>query len=250
MKRSVDRELARLLFRHMEERFSPASYSEETRLFRLIQNGDTTISGDLMDAVFNEHNGILSKDPFRQDLYMFICLAAILSRYCIEGGLFTDTAYGLSDLYIQEADACTTSLQIRSLAVKMAEDYAVRMRDIRIHGSSHAYSPHLTRCMNYIEEHLHDPVSVRDLASLCGISADHLSHLFKKEAGISPAAYIRSRRIEAAKILLQYSDLSCSDIAAYLHFSSVSHFGRIFRKITGITPLACRQASRGRALSG
>ena len=95
--------------------------------------------------------------------------------------------------------------------------------------------------MDYIEEHLHDAIPVDKLAVQCALSPDHLIHLFKKETGMPPAEYIRSRRVEAAGILLRYSAYSCSDIAEYLHFSSASHMGRIFRKFTGLSPSEYRR---------
>ncbi len=238
-KRQIDKALSELLFRHREENFTYGSFRESLLLYRMVQRGDTDIRSELLNTVFTEHNGRLSKDPFRQDLYLFICLAARLSHFCIESGLGLDTAYGLSDLYIQTAEGCPDTAAIRQLAVEMAVDYASRMRSLR---KGPVRSRAIAECMDYIEEHLHDAIPVDALAAHCGLSPDHLIHLFKKETGMPPAGYVRSRRIEAAGILLRYSSYSCSDIAEYLHFSSVSHMSRLFRKQTGLSPSEYRRA--------
>jgi Transcriptional regulator containing an amidase domain and an AraC-type DNA-binding HTH domain len=60
--------------------------------------------------------------------------------------------------------------------------------------------------------------------------------LFKKEKGITISDYIRNTKIEASKVLLQYYDLSVTEIAEYLAFSSPSHFIKIFKNNTGFTP--------------
>jgi len=64
----------------------------------------------------------------------------------------------------------------------------------------------------------------------------YLSKLFSEVEGITIEQYIISQRIEKAKELLVYGELSLSEIAFQLNYSSVAHLSAQFKKITGLTP--------------
>lgn len=64
----------------------------------------------------------------------------------------------------------------------------------------------------------------------------YLSTLFKKETGLSIRSYINLTKIEEAKYLLQYSNMGSEEISEALYFSSQSHFGKVFKEITAMTP--------------
>lgn len=64
----------------------------------------------------------------------------------------------------------------------------------------------------------------------------HLSSLFSSEEGITLEQYIIRQKIERVKELLQYDQLSLSEISYKLGYSSVQHLSNQFRKITGVTP--------------
>ncbi len=67
-----------------------------------------------------------------------------------------------------------------------------------------------------------------------------LSKLFSTQEGITIEQYIILQKIEKVKELLQYNQLTLSQIADTLGYSSVAHLSAQFRKITGITPTAFR----------
>ncbi len=99
---------------------------------------------------------------------------------------------------------------------------------------------HLRRVLDYINDHLDQPIKLADLAQLVGISPFHFSHLFKQSVGIAPYQYLLQQRIERAKRLLKQGDRSIIDIALLCGFSSHSHFSKHFRQVTGLTPKAYR----------
>jgi len=70
-----------------------------------------------------------------------------------------------------------------------------------------------------------------------------LSKLFSTQEGITIEQYIILQKIEKVKELLQYNQLTLSQIADTLGYSSVAHLSAQFRKITGITPTAFRNQS-------
>lgn len=68
------------------------------------------------------------------------------------------------------------------------------------------------------------------------MNANYLSELFKKEVGISTSEYIQSEKIEEAKKLLAFTNYFLLNISLWLNFHDQSHFTRVFKKITGLTP--------------
>ena len=147
-------------------------------------------------------------------------------------------SYGLSDLYIQQADQCTSIDALAELHEMMLQDYTKRMQKITKGGM---YSPHVIRAMEYVDQHLQDSIRIQDIADALGISVSHLSHTFSQETGMELSAYIREKRLDAAKKLLLHSDFTCTEIAEYFSFSSSAHFSTAFRELTGMTPTEYRE---------
>ncbi|KKB37222.1 Right origin-binding protein [Bacillus thermotolerans] len=94
----------------------------------------------------------------------------------------------------------------------------------------------LQSTLEFIEEHLTEKLPLSRLAGHAGFSAYHFHRVFQKEAGMTAADYIRSRRLALASALLLYSEESIMDIALELHFSSQESFTRAFKKVYRLPP--------------
>ena len=73
------------------------------------------------------------------------------------------------------------------------------------------------------------------------LTLETLAHVFKEEYGMSPIHYTISRRIEESRYLLRETDMSMSQIARILGFSSASYFSQSFRRAEGISPMEYRK---------
>ena len=89
---------------------------------------------------------------------------------------------------------------------------------------------------NYINENLHAPITIEELATKCHYSTDYFSRLFYKTHGIRPNKYIQSKRIERAQLLLLTTTSSLKEIAQKTGFENLAYFSRTFKKHTGKTP--------------
>ena len=96
----------------------------------------------------------------------------------------------------------------------------------------------------YIDLHFKEPLTLELLAEEGHMNKYYLSHTFKREYGVSPINYMISRRTEESKYLLAETDLSLSQIAQLLGFSSLSYFSQVFRKTQGLTPMEYRQNAK------
>ena len=96
----------------------------------------------------------------------------------------------------------------------------------------------------YIDHHFKESLTLDQLADEAHMNKYYLSHAFKQEYGISPINYMISRRLEESKYLLAETDLSMSQIAQLLGFSSLSYFSQVFRKTQGLSPMEYRQDNK------
>ena len=195
---------------------------------------ETVVANCKEDAFIHlEGTGVLSRNALTNIKYHFVVTAAMLTRYCIDGGLEPEQAYRLSDFYILKMDTCTTVRQIADLHHEMAKDFTGKMV---LQKKSSILSKPVVQCVDYIYSHIKERITVAVLAEYTGLSESYLSRVFKQNLGISISDYIREKKIEKATHLLRYSDKSIIDIANYLSFSSQSHFIQTFENFTGMTP--------------
>ena len=97
----------------------------------------------------------------------------------------------------------------------------------------------------YIDLHFKESLTLEQLAADAHMNKFYLAHAFKREYGISPIQYMILRRIEESKYLLAETDLSMSQIAQLLGFSSLSYFSQVFRRTQSMTPMDYRQSQKG-----
>lgn len=208
----------------------------EYSFYAAVKTGDmeTVVANCKEDAFIHlEGTGVLSRNTLTNIKYHFVVTAAMLTRYCIDGGLEPEQAYRLSDFYILKMDTCTTVRQIADLHHEMAKDFTGKMV---LQKKSSILSKPVVQCVDYIYSHIKERITVAMLAEYTGLSESYLSRVFKQNLGISISDYIREKKIEKATHLLRYSDKSIIDIANYLSFSSQSHFIQTFENFTGMTP--------------
>lgn len=137
-----------------------------------------------------------------------------------------------SRLYL---DALLHSLQLRLLRTYANAPWApLRQR--------HSIAPvRLRRVIEFMETNLAADITLSDLATVAGTSPFHFSRAFGGAMGLPPYGYLLTRRIERAKVLLTAGDGSMGDVARQCGFNSAAQFSRMFKRITGSSPLKFRQ---------
>jgi AraC-like DNA-binding protein len=88
----------------------------------------------------------------------------------------------------------------------------------------------------YIETHLHEPLSLNELASSGGFSIYYFARRFKQSTGLSPKQYVLRKRLEYAYLLLGRGHTTVSEVAHQTGFTDQSHLVRYFKKCWGQTP--------------
>lgn len=233
IKMNIENELSNTLFYQRENENLHSLYETELTFYTAVQSGDWDKVSKVMSPLTSKGLGQLSKNPVRNLQYHLIISIALITRFCIEGGLDQEAAYSLSDLFIQKADQCVREKDITQLHHTMVFEYTNRMAKL---STKPVTSKPIVLCLDYIHKHLHDPLNLQDVSEYVGLNATYLSTLFKKEMGMSMVQYVQQQKVEAAMNMLKYSDYPYADISNYFAFSSHSHFISVFKKHTGMTP--------------
>lgn len=177
--------------------------------------------------------GVLSKrNNLRSVQYLMITGVALICRAAIEGGLNEETAFTLSDFYIQKLEDQNSLIDILSLMEEAIYDFTCRVSK----ANKQKYSASITTCIHTIENQLYGEITLDQLSAICHLSPNYLSSLFKREVGMSLSEYIQQQKIEEAKKLLTFTNYPILDIGSLLNFTDQSYFIKVFKKFTSITP--------------
>lgn len=98
--------------------------------------------------------------------------------------------------------------------------------------------------LNYINTHYAENLSLESVAQKFFISKFYLSHAFKEVTGFTFVEYLCNVRVKEAQRLLYKTNLPVAEIAEQVGFGTVTHFGRVFRKISGESPVRYRKQER------
>jgi AraC-like DNA-binding protein len=97
----------------------------------------------------------------------------------------------------------------------------------------------------HVRARLAEPLRLDDLAERVGMSKYHFLRVFRQATGITPIAYVRAMRVDAARALLTVSSLPLREIAAQVGFTDESALSRTFRQVTGQSPGSVRRPRAG-----
>lgn len=95
--------------------------------------------------------------------------------------------------------------------------------------------------LQYLEEHIAEPLSVESVAKAFGYSKSRFSHLFNDRLKCTLPAYVRQLRCQHAARMLKETELSVLDIAMRTGFDCPQTFYRAFKQCYGVTPMVYKQ---------
>ncbi|MDL2324923.1 AraC family transcriptional regulator [Ruminococcaceae bacterium OttesenSCG-928-A16] len=99
----------------------------------------------------------------------------------------------------------------------------------------------IDKIQSYISTHYKENLTLTSIAAQFYVSPFYLSRLFKKTTNLSIIEYINSVRLMAGKNLLETTHLKVAEIAEEIGFTTTTHFSRIFKEGTGLSPQQYRK---------
>ncbi|KKK39763.1 chemotaxis protein CheY [Mesobacillus campisalis] len=98
--------------------------------------------------------------------------------------------------------------------------------------------------MAYIDQHLNDELTLKDVAAQVHLNPSYFSVLFKEQVELNFSEYVTRRRIQRAKELIVSTRMPISEIAEEVGYKTSKYFIKIFKEIEGMTPSAYRKDSQ------
>lgn len=167
------------------------------------------------DKLITDENGIYTNGG----AYSFLNLII----YLVEKYYDRQTAIYCSKVFQIEMDRQSQSAFIIFKGQKLHEDEMVK------------------KAQAYIESNLHEKISVEYLSSRFAVGRRNFDRRFIKATGNTPVEYAQRVKIEASKKALETSRKTISEVMYEAGYSDVKAFREVFRKITGMSPLAYKE---------
>ncbi len=227
-RRKAELELKKLLI----SGYSHNSRDMERRLMVEI------LTGNGLESFTLSGNGLpLASQPIRHIKNSLICLVAVTCRYAADLGADDKRSYALGDYYINEIERQMNFDNGFLIIIEIFQHFIDLIREGRLN----VYSLPIRRSIQYIQQHLYEKCSLKDVAAAIHLHPNYLTTKFKSEVGILMTDYIINIKMEEAANLLQNSIHSISEISEMLGFNSLSYFAKLFSRKYYTTPREFRE---------
>ncbi len=141
-----------------------------------------------------------------------------LSLYLIRKYFSIETAYQCANFLVVDAGR-TSQKHYKNLA-SVSTGLETDLKDL----------------LTWIDQNIHYPIALADLARQLRISERTLMRRFVKEVGMLPTKYLQNIRVQKAKELIINSNRSFEHITFDVGYEDISSFRRLFKKMTGLSP--------------
>ena len=229
----------------LEGEMSVRYYGDKIRMKKddilLINSGmEYGISGarDAIYATASFSIGIISQIMDKKSLMLYVDSARdVLHTYQDLRDILQEmTAEYI--LHAHQTRAAMDSLMLRLLDC-LIENYQIGQGQIE--ADENDTDARMRQMMQYIINHIHDEISLSDLANEMYVSTSTLSRIFKKSTGMYFADYVMRLRVRTSLGLLRTSEQNLTQIAMNCGFSTSAAFNRSFKKVTGMMPSEYRK---------
>ncbi|MBX3014059.1 MAG: helix-turn-helix transcriptional regulator [Caldilineaceae bacterium] len=144
-------------------------------------------------------------------------------------------------LRLRTATLPTLDEVIKAIALQMFWLYIGEAEQYSTQDAYKMRSPLVEQAQHYINVHLHEAITLEQIATAVAISPAHLIRLFRQQSGQTPLAYVWQQRVNMGIELLAQTGLTVEQIAHHCGFKTSYHFSRRVKEATGFTPTQIRQ---------
>lgn len=215
-------------------------YNAENAMLQAIRRGDYA-DAVVSHSRFMQYKLMPRVNDSLRNAKNFLFVANTLFRKAVEQAnvhpIYIDD---LSRRLAIQIENCSSQSQITQLGNEMLRKYCLLVNNY----SRGDVSELIHRCLDYIDFHYAEALSLSLLAEHLSVSTVYLSALFKKEMDVNLSVYIQDVRLRQALLLLNSTKLPVQEIAARCGFLDENYFSRIFKKKHGMSPREYRKQVR------
>lgn len=205
---------------------------------------DAVSRGDLEEAAYAHRRFVKFRlvprvrDALRNRKNMLIIFNTLLRKSIQAGGVHPVHIDRISTRFATELENATSVDSLNVLAKTMLREYCALVKNY----SHKSFSPMIRACVNFIDFHYAEDLSLHGLAEKLAVTEPHLSRTFKRETGFSLIEYLNRTRVKESLFLLQQNELSITNVALQCGFSSATYFDRVFKKVYKMSPREYQQS--------
>ncbi len=203
-------------------------------IVHLIQKGDSAAALKALERAIRSTYQELSF------YHLCVCYMEIATMVIHLPDNITSVPEQLSVLYQNFIKSSSRSRNTQALNQDMRE-FVRQSAEVFNQFSGDSGYHRMEEAMQFVEEHLSEPLTLRRLANELFLSPTYFSRLFKEKSGRQFSEYLVERRISRAKLLLTSTDLAVSEISRQVGYTEANSFSRVFKAKTGKTPLQYRK---------
>ena len=215
-----------------------ARYAVETAMLDAIRRGDIAEATYQQSLFMGFSLDQRVTDRLRDIKDMIIAVNTLCRKAIQQAAVHPLYIDGISGQFVTEIESAENPEQVTALIPKMIRHYCLLVQQ----HSLARYSGTVRDCLNYIDFHYMEMLSLESLAARFSVNKNYLSARFHKEVGTTVTDYINQTRINRATGLLRHTALSVQQIAEQCGFADANYFTRTYKKIQGFTPNEYRKS--------
>ncbi len=169
-------------------------------------------------------------------------------RFVIDGSLFTtggaSPTFDFMLYLIRVRYGYPLAMEVSSVFIYDSRQNAADLQPLVSLGMLEGKEPRVAAAIHVMEQHIDDTLNIAQVAAQVDLSVRMLEYLFRETLNMSPAAYYRRLRLQAARRMVVDTRLKLQEIAIRTGFNSLSSFSRLFRNYYQQSPGECRKQAR------
>ena len=209
---------------------------KEKELVARIKLGDKIGAKTILNKLVGE---ILFKNSGNRDVRKarILELIVVISRAAVEAGANMEKLLGLNYTYLGDLSEINEDEALYKWMIKVFTSFM----DEVSRSSNKKNMAIVERAMKCMRTNYNKSLTLSKIAKAAYVNAYYLSHLFKKELGMTVVDYLTKVRIEEAKRLLQNDKMSIIEIALEVGYEDQSYFSKVFKRNEHTTPMVYRK---------
>lgn len=166
---------------------------------------------------------------------------AMYTREIVENGILTKYLHPVYNKFYTLIPTLNNIKALQELELKMIDTYInLLINDVEVKDNFV-----INRILKHLHLNIESQISLKKLANEVNLSEGYISDCFKKHMGITIMKYAKKIRIDRAKVLLLTTNSSILEIGLTLGFHDQSHFHKVFKSFTGVSPSEYRNNNFG-----
>lgn len=127
------------------------------------------------------------------------------------------------------------------LKARLHRQFDALLDELRRNGAPSSSNEYIRKAMEFLGTHYEQDISLSDMAEYAGVSMQYMSKLLHDECGKGFVELLNGRRVEKARAMILLRRYRLKEIAAQSGFRNYNYFFKVFKEITGVTPLRYEQ---------